>query len=73
MALEAVKPPWQTVRWYSPFREPLVDKTTLFLGNADASGDWSHTFTGDQGGVWFTEGLYVVIGGGSPQVTVFYE
>ena len=33
----------------------------------------SITFTGDEAGVGFTKGLYVVIGGGSPQVTVFYE
>ena len=33
----------------------------------------SLTFTGDEGGVYFSKGLYVVIGGGSPQVTVFYE
>jgi 23S rRNA U2552 (ribose-2'-O)-methylase RlmE/FtsJ len=67
MALEAVKPPlqtvppWQTVRWYSPFREPLVDKTTFFISApsaplADVSGAtstpipsaWSHTFTAEQ-------------------------
>lgn len=32
-----------------------------------------YQFTGDDGGVWFDEGLYVVVGGTSPKVTVVYE
>jgi 23S rRNA U2552 (ribose-2'-O)-methylase RlmE/FtsJ len=47
MALEAVKPPWQTVQWYTPQRNPLVDKTTLFV-TKDTADVWSHTFTAIQ-------------------------
>jgi Neuraminidase (sialidase) len=32
-----------------------------------------YQFTGDEGGVWFDEGLYVVVGGTNPKVTVTYE
>ena len=46
--------------------KPIIAPTTPTVPS-------SYTFTGDRDGVWFTEGLYVVIGGGSPQVTVFYE
>lgn len=33
----------------------------------------SYNLTGDEGGVYFSDGLYVVLGGTSPKVTVFYE
>lgn len=33
----------------------------------------TYNLTGDEGGVYFSKGLYVVVGGTSPKVTVFYE
>ena len=33
----------------------------------------SYTFTGDDGGIGFSRGLYVVVGGTSPVISVFYE
>lgn len=33
----------------------------------------NYQFTGDEGGVGFSSGLYVVLGGTNPKVTVFYE
>lgn len=33
----------------------------------------NYVFTGDEGGVGFSNGLYVVLGGTGPKVTVFYE
>lgn len=33
----------------------------------------TYNLTGDEGGVYFSNGLYVVVGGTSPKVTVFYE
>jgi len=32
-----------------------------------------YTLTGDDGGVYFSKGLYVVLGGTTPKVSVFYE
>jgi hypothetical protein len=32
-----------------------------------------YTFTGDDGGVGFSKGLYVVLGGTTPKATIFYE
>jgi len=32
-----------------------------------------YTLTGDEGGVYFSKGLYVVLGGTSPSVSIFYE
>ncbi len=33
----------------------------------------SYTFTGDDGGIGFSKGLYVVLGGTTPKATIFYE
>lgn len=33
----------------------------------------TYNLTGDEGGVYFSKGLYVVLGGTSPKVSVFYE
>lgn len=33
----------------------------------------NYVFTGDDGGVGFSSGLYVVLAGTSPKVTIFYE
>jgi len=30
-------------------------------------------FTGDDGGVGFSKGLYVVLGGTTPKASIFYE
>jgi hypothetical protein len=32
-----------------------------------------YSLTGDEGGVYFSKGLYVVLGGTTPVVSVFYE
>jgi hypothetical protein len=32
-----------------------------------------YTFTGDDGGVGFSKGLYVVLGGTTPKASIFYE
>lgn len=32
-----------------------------------------YSLTGDEGGVTFSKGLYVVLGGTAPKVSVFYE
>ena len=32
-----------------------------------------YALTGDEGGVYFSKGLYVVLGGTTPVVSVFYE
>jgi hypothetical protein len=32
-----------------------------------------YTLTGDEGGVYFSKGLYVVLGGTTPKVSIFYE
>lgn len=32
-----------------------------------------YTLTGDEGGVYFSRGLYVVLGGTNPVASVFYE
>jgi hypothetical protein len=32
-----------------------------------------YSLTGDEGGVFFSKGLYVVLGGTTPVVSVFYE
>ena len=33
----------------------------------------SYNLTGDEAGVYFSKGLYVVVGGTSPKVSIFYE
>jgi len=33
----------------------------------------TYNLTGDEGGVYFSRGLYVVLGGATPKVSVFYE
>lgn len=33
----------------------------------------SYALTGDEGGVYFSKGLYVVVGGTLPVISVFYE
>lgn len=33
----------------------------------------NYLLSGDDGGIWFDEGLYVVLGGTNPKVTITYE
>jgi 23S rRNA U2552 (ribose-2'-O)-methylase RlmE/FtsJ len=47
-SLEVAKPPWQTVQWYTPFRDPLVEKTTTFLLMDESGSEWTHAFTAEQ-------------------------
>lgn len=45
----------------------------VILGTFTAATPGNYTFTGDDGGVGFSKGLYVVVSGTSPVVSVFYE
>ncbi len=45
----------------------------VILAQFTAASPGSYTFTGDEGGVGFSKGLYVVLGGTDPVATVFYE
>jgi len=46
---------------------------TTIVAQFSAAAPGLYQFTGDDGGIWFDEGLYVVVGGTSPKVTVVYE
>lgn len=46
---------------------------TTVIAQFTAAAPGLYAFTGDDGGVWLDEGLYVVVGGTSPKVTVVYE
>jgi hypothetical protein len=45
----------------------------IILNTFTAATPGNYTFTGDDGGVGFSRGLYVVLGGTNPRVSVFYE
>ncbi|WP_353209808.1 hypothetical protein [Sphingorhabdus sp.] len=45
----------------------------IILNTFTAATPGNYVFTGDADGVGFSKGLYVVIGGTTPKVSVFYE
>jgi hypothetical protein len=45
----------------------------LIIAQFTAATPGLYALTGDEGGVYFSKGLYVVLGGTSPKVSVFYE
>ena len=45
----------------------------VILNTFTAATPGNYTFTGDDGGVGFSNGLYVVLGGTNHRVSIFYE
>lgn len=45
----------------------------VILNTFTAATPGNYTFTGDDGGVGFSNGLYVVLGGTNPKASIFYE
>ena len=45
----------------------------VILNTFTAATPGNYTFTGDDGGVGFSNGLYVVLGGTTPKASIFYE
>jgi len=45
----------------------------IILNTFTSATPGNYVFTGDDGGVGFSEGLYVVLGGTTPKASIFYE
>lgn len=45
----------------------------VILAQFTAATPGLYALTGDEGGVYFSKGLYVVLGGTTPKASVFYE
>ena len=60
-----------TVAIYDSANASTSDPVMLATFTAVTAG--LYNLTGDDGGVGFSRGLYVVVGGTSPVVSVFYE
>jgi hypothetical protein len=60
-----------TVAVYDSATASTSDPVILAQFTAAAPGLYS--LTGDEGGVFFSKGLYVVLGGTTPKASVFYE
>ena len=45
----------------------------IILNTFTSATPGNYVFTGDDGGIGFSRGLYVVVGGTSPVISVFYE
>lgn len=60
-----------TVTVYDSATASTSDPVIIAQFTAAAPG--LYTLTGDEGGVTFSKGLYVVLGGTSPNVSIFYE
>ena len=60
-----------TVAVYDSATASTADPVILNTFTAATPG--IYTFTADDGGVGFTKGLYVVLGGTTPKASIFYE
>jgi len=45
----------------------------VIIAQFTAASPGLYALTGDEGGVYFSKGLYVVLGGTSPVASIFYE
>lgn len=60
-----------TVTIYDSATASTSDPVIVAQFTAAAPGNYN--LTGDEAGVYFSKGLYVVVGGTSPKVSIFYE
>ena len=61
-----------TVTVYDTDNGTATTATTL-IATFTAATPGVYTFTGDDGGLYFNKGLYIVLGGTTPKVTVGYD
>jgi hypothetical protein len=60
-----------TVTLYDSATASTSDPVIVAQFTAAVPGNYN--LTGDEAGVYFSKGLYVVLGGTSPKVSIFYE
>lgn len=51
----------------------VAGTTVTMIAQFTGATPGNYQLTGDDGGVYFSKGLYVVLGGTSPVVTLFYD